>query len=92
LLSPYESADARLVFTIDPASTLAQHKAAWLGSTVGRYPMSNGLCLMSQGCSPAAQDRQEPRRRTPYMAALYNLYRYIVLFCDDFAQVKLSIV
>jgi hypothetical protein len=54
--------------------------------------MSNGLCLMSQGCSPAAQDRQEPRRRTPYMAALYNLYRYIVLFCEDFAQVKLSIV
>jgi hypothetical protein len=40
--------------------------------------MSNGLCLMSQGCSPTAQDRQEPRRRTPYMAALYNLYRYIV--------------
>jgi hypothetical protein len=54
------------------------HKASWLGSTVGRYPMSNGLCLMSQGCSPTAQDRQEPRRRTPYMAALYNLYRYIV--------------
>jgi hypothetical protein len=66
----YESADARLVFTTDPASTLAQHKAAWLGSTVGRYPMSNGLCLMSQGCSPAAQDRQEPVYTLPIIALL----------------------
>jgi hypothetical protein len=38
------------------------------------------------------QVRREPRRRTPYMAALYNLYAHIVLFCEDFAQVKLSIV
>jgi hypothetical protein len=56
------------------------HKASWLGSTVGRYPMSNGLRLIPQGCSPAAQDRQEPRRRTPYMAALYIRYQ-LYAFC-----------
>jgi hypothetical protein len=64
-----------------PACRVHECKLALSGGSLstGHNPKGCGkflmrLCARTHG----AQDRQEPRRRTPYMAALYNLYRYIV--------------